>query len=59
VLGGTIAFRQGRIEEAERFYAIAKKNGSADGVVGLENVRIEREREAVTALPERPLDVRR
>jgi tetratricopeptide (TPR) repeat protein len=46
VLGGTLAFRQGKIAEAERFYAIAKKAGSADGVVGLENVRIERQREA-------------
>jgi tetratricopeptide (TPR) repeat protein len=57
VLGGTIALRQGKIEEAERFYTIAKKNGSADGVIGLENVRIERERQATGASTDQPLDI--
>lgn len=39
MLGGNIAFTHGWIEEAEQWYTKAQKLGSAQGVVGLQNVR--------------------
>lgn len=46
LLAGTLSFKTGRIEEAERLYGMAYKNGSAEGLAGLENVRLERKRNA-------------
>jgi tetratricopeptide (TPR) repeat protein len=39
LLGGNIAFTHGWIEEAEQWYTKAQKLGSAQGVIGLQNVR--------------------
>jgi tetratricopeptide (TPR) repeat protein len=39
VLAGTIAFDRQRIDEAEKFFSQAAKNGSPAAVVGLTNVR--------------------
>lgn len=43
LLGGNIAFEQNLLVQAERLYEVAKANGSADAIVGLENVRTVRE----------------
>ena len=39
LLAGLIAFKLEKYGEAEKYYQIAKKNGSAGAVIGLENVR--------------------
>jgi tetratricopeptide (TPR) repeat protein len=39
LLGGNIAFSHGWIEEAEQWYIKAQNLGSAQGVIGLQNVR--------------------
>jgi Flp pilus assembly protein TadD len=39
MLGGNIAFSHGWIEEAEQWYTKAQNLGSAQGVIGLQNVR--------------------
>ena len=52
---GNLAFVNDRIDEAERYYAVAKKNGDPGGVVGLENVRLLRtSRQAASAQPRVP-----
>ena len=38
LLAGTIAFKLERYDEARRYYDIARKNGSAAAIVGLDNV---------------------
>ena len=40
VLAGNLAFTRGWIEEADRWYTKAGTLGSAEGVIGLQNVRI-------------------
>ena len=40
LLAGNLAFKQHRFTEAQFFYTIAKKQGNASAVVGLENVRL-------------------
>jgi hypothetical protein len=47
LLGGNIAFNEGLYDRAERFYAAAKAPGSADAIIGLENVRAAREQRRV------------
>lgn len=42
VLAGNLAFTRGWIEEAERWYTKAGNLGSAEGIIGLQNVRATR-----------------
>lgn len=43
LVAGNLAFKQEYLNEAEKYYLIAKSNGSAGAIVGLENVKIMRE----------------
>ncbi len=40
LFAGNLAFQLEKYEEAERYYTIARNNGSAGAVVGLENIRV-------------------
>lgn len=42
LFAGNSAFKQQMIDQAERFYTIAEKNGSAGALVGLDNIRVMR-----------------
>jgi tetratricopeptide (TPR) repeat protein len=42
VLAGTISFSHGRFSDAEKYFHAAEKLGSADAIVGMENVRNKR-----------------
>jgi len=42
VLAGTITFTRGNLTEAEKHFLAAEKLGSADAIVGLQNVKMKR-----------------
>lgn len=42
VLGANVAFEQGNLDLAEKYYTLARNNGNPNAVIGLENVRIMR-----------------
>jgi hypothetical protein len=53
LLGGNLAFELERLDEAQRLYTLARNNGSAGAVVGLENIRIVRMNQMAAAGDER------